>query len=505
MGVNRLVPVMAFLMMALLPQAGSLAPVARAAIVEPELAQRYTLEATFEPSSATLTGELTVAWTNTTGEPQASLPFRLYPNADHYGEGQLQIDAVTVDGAEALGEVLESDATVIRVPFPRVADPDARREVSIAFTTTVPVDSTGSFGIFRGNSDDASWSLVNWYPIVAGWEAGEGWYLDGPAGGVDPTFVTASMWDVTVHHPDSLTVVATGEEHTSRNDDGGRSTTVDLPVGREFAMVMMPADGVVTSSTASDGQSVVVTLPEEHAIPELLDALEAFAGEALPRYAEWFDLPLDGELDLTFADLDGALGVSWSGAIWLDLEPLVADGEVSEAERESLRFVVYHEIAHQWMANIIGTNSNDHTFLTEGVSNVLAVAVVRDVDGPEAAERAFLGGVAGPYRAFVNGGQDAVANTPIGELSSVVHSFVTYGKGGLGFEAIRQHVGDEAFYSALAGVGDHHAWEIVSPEMLLNAFERSSGEELDPIWDFWFEQEGTSLADVDAVISAAGD
>lgn len=501
---NRLFVLLALVSMLVSSLVSSPPAVTQTPLVAPLLAQQYTLEASFDPDAAVLAGTLTVAWTNTTGESQASLPFRLYPNADYYDEGQLHLDAVTVDGVDVFAEVSGIDPTVMHVPFPEAAAPGAQRAVTIAFTTTVPMDTEGSFGILRGNSSDASWSLVNWYPIVAGWEPGEGWYLDSPAGGVDPTFVTASSWDVTIRHPDSHVLLATGEERTS-DDARGTTTAVDLAIGREFAMVMMPEDAVVMSTTEPEGQTVVVTLPEEHAIPGLMDALQSFASDAIPRYAEWFDLPLDGELDITFADLDGALGVAWTGAIWLDLEPLAADGELSDAERESLRFVTYHEIAHQWMANIIGTNSNDHTFLTEGLANVLAVAVVRDLEGPEAAKRAFLGGVAGPYRAFVNGNQDAIANTPVGELTSVVHSFVTYGKGGLGFEAIRQEVGDEALYSALASLADQHAWEIITPVMLLGAFERESRVELDTLWSFWFEQEGSSLDDVDAIVAGVGE
>ncbi len=122
-----------------------------------------------------------------------------------------------------------------------------------------------------------------------------------------------------------------------------------------------------------------------------------------------------------------------------------------------------------------------------------------------AAERAFRGGVAGPYRAFVNGGQDAVADTPIGELDPLVHSLVTYGKGGVGFEAIRQRIGDEAFFNVLAALAEHHGWGIATPEDVLTAFEVASGQDLAELWAFWFLRADTTRADVDAVIAASGE
>lgn len=478
----------------------------RVQIPEPtnQIVQHYTIDATFDPGSATIEGRLKVLWTNTTGESQDSVPFRLYPNADYYGEGRLEIVGVQVDGHDVLAEGSTQDPTVTWLPIPR-AEPGDERKIEIEFVTTVPIDSAGSFGILRGNSDDGSWTLANWYPIAAGWEPGEGWYLDPPTPTGDPTFPTTSSWDVSVRHPDALTLIGTGTERVTSRANGEAATTVSLERGREFTMVALPSDQIAVSDIDVDGLVVGTVLSEGNAIPELSSALEQFAIDAVPRYSDWFGIPLEGELDLVNTDLDRALGVSWSGSIWLDLESLAADGVLDDAEKESLRFVVYHEIGHQWVANILGTNSNEYTFLSEGLVNVLAVAVVREIDGGNQAERAFVGGVAGPYRGFVNGGQDAIADSPVGELSPVVHSLVTYGKGGLGFEATRQEIGTEAFFAALSELGDTYAWDILTPDTVLEAFESASGQDLDELWAFWFEQEETTLEDVDAVIAGAAD
>jgi hypothetical protein len=39
---------------------------------------------------------------------------------------------------------------------------------------------------------------------------------------------------------------------------------------------------------------------------------------------------------------------------------------------------------------------------------------------------------------------------------------------------------------------------------MLAAFEAASGQELDPLWVFWFEQTGATVAQVDSVIAGAG-
>lgn len=163
----------------------------------PEIAQRYALDVNFDPETATIAGEMRVRWTNTTGEPQETLPFRLYPNASYYGDGGIELGEVTVEGDPVQPELDAVDPTVMRVPIPSTA-PGEEIVLTLPFSTIVPVDTNGSFGIFRGNSTDGSWALVNWYPIVAGWEPGKGWFLDPPRSLGDPTFVTASAWDVTI-------------------------------------------------------------------------------------------------------------------------------------------------------------------------------------------------------------------------------------------------------------------------------------------------------------------
>jgi hypothetical protein len=396
------------------------------------------------------------------------------------------------------------DPTVARVPFATPAAPGESRTVALAFTTTVPTAGDDGIGILRGTPEAGMWALVNWYPIVAGWEPGVGWELDPPVGGVDPTLVTASSWNATIAHPASVTIVATGDEATDRHGDTA-VTRIELPIGRELAMAALPAAETVTASATAGDTPVTVTLPRAWAVPGLEQELLDLAGEAVPRLGAWLDAPLDGELDLTGAVLSGALGVAWTGAIWLDLEPIAADGRLDDAERVGLRFIVYHEIAHQWFSNFVGANTNRHAWMSEGLAGVLAVAVIRDEDGAEAAREAMMGGVAGPYRAFVNGGQDAVTDSPIGALPGVIHGFVSYGKGGVGFEAIRQEIGTEAFFAALATLCREDAWGIIPPERMLAAFEAASGERLDDLWAFWFEQTGATLPQVDAVIAGAGD
>ncbi len=472
-----------------------------------DVGSTYELDVALDADEGTIGGSLRLEWVNTTGIAQESLPFRLYPNGKHYGDGSITVTDASVGDASATPGLADGP-TVMTIPLGSALGPGETIRVELAFETVIPVDLSGSFGILQHVSEPGWWALADWYPVVAGWEAEEGWYLDPPTGFGDPTFASVTAYySVTVEHPAELLLIGSGAEAVSEADRRGLvTTTFSESRLREFAMVAMPLGNVAESSFDVDGQPVTITLPAAWLVPGLIAFIENRVRTALPLYGEWFGMQSDGELDLTAAALTGALAVSWDQIIWFDMEGIAADGVLDEAEAAGLELVIWHELGHQWLAATIGTNSNDHTYLTEGLVNTLVVAIARESDGAEEARQVMGGFVAGPYRAFTNGNQDGIVDRPISDdRSGVVHSFLVYGKAGVGFEAIRQEIGDEAFFTALMRLGSTYAEGHFTPHDLRSLFEETSGQDLTELWSFWFLEAATEVEDVDAVVADSGD
>jgi aminopeptidase N len=79
---------------------------------------------------------------------------------------------------------------------------------------------------------------------------------------------------------------------------------------------------------------------------------------------------------------------------------------------------------------------------------------------------------------------DFITNGPYGRT--------VYGKGALGFDTIRQTIGDDAFFAGLQQYVADHRFEVAQPEDLLAALETASGQDLHELWDHWFHRtEGT--------------
>ena len=480
----------------------------------------YDLNVMLETETRRLVGTETIDWHNTTGRAQDSIYLRLYPNAGYYGDGETSVSHVLVDGV-AVETPPGDDPTVLTIPLGRSVQPAARALLSLQFVTIVPLGSSGSFGIFQLQPETGTWMLADWYPILAGWEESKDtWYLDRPTTFGDPTFSETASYRIALTAPDTLEVTATGDDvktSVAANDLVTHTLTTG-PV-RDFAMTLLPTTGsgkeVVQTELMLRGVSddpdaeftIRVTLPRADAIPGLGDAILDAVAAALPAYAGWLGtLPAD-EIDVTSASLAGATGVSWSGLIWLDVTSIARDGVLSDQERMGLRFVVTHEIGHQWIGGVIGSNSNDHGFMTEGLTNALALDILRGLEGGDAANGYLQGYVAGGYAALVRDGRDAIADAPItSDMNGVIRGLVVYGKGGLGFEAIRQELGDDAFRTAMTVYATRFRFGIATPEDLLHVFtaEQPNDGRAQALWAFWFERADTTLADVETVFAGAG-
>jgi aminopeptidase N len=83
---------------------------------------------------------------------------------------------------------------------------------------------------------------------------------------------------------------------------------------------------------------------------------------------------------------------------------------------------------------------------------------------------------------------DEIVDQPTDSFPTMDSYGVTiYGKGSLGFEAIRTQIGDDAFFGALQAYLLQERFKVAVPDDLLNAFEQASGQDLSALWRHWFE------------------
>lgn len=457
---------------------------------------RYTIDVRLDPAASTISGDMAVLFRNDTPDTLTEVVFRLYPNAPHYGAGGLTVERALLDG-DRVQPRFAVDDTVLAVPLSDPLLPGAAVAIELRFAVTVPADSGGTFGVFSHATADGTWVLADWYPIVAGYEPETGWRLDAPVSGIDPTFSAAALYDVTLTAPAALTVVATGTEvaaaergeEVRRRYISGPAREFALVVDDDYAMVTGEAGAVTIRSYANPGGEAGAR------------AALAIASAAIAAYAARFgDFPYE-ELDLVDTPLIGALGVSWTGIVFLNGD-LTYDTALYANDPGRFEYLLAHEIGHQWWGGTVGANSNDHTFLTEGLTNAAYVGYVEAAHGIEAARRELRVRIVDPYLSALATAGDGVVDVPISEYAGgPPRGALDYGKGAIGFLAIRVAIGEEAYQAALRDYADRYAFALAEPKDLRRAFERAAGEQLDELWRVWFEAAETTPSAVEAVVA----
>lgn len=462
------------------------------AATEGEL-DEYTLAVTLDPATSTVSGTEQVIYRNSTGIPQSEVYFRLFPNAEYYGEGALTVGDLTVGGEPVTPELSASD-TVLRVPLPDPVPANAEVSIDLRFETVVPTDTSGSFAILNRSSFTGTWSMSDWYPGLAGYEPDRGWRIDPPTSFGDPTFAETARYDVTITAPADLTLVTTGIETDATTSNGLQTRQYAAAPARDFSFAV--DDDYVSLSAGADGTIVTafVNPGQEAGGQAALDV----AVSALAVFGERFGPYPHRELDIVAAPLAGALGVSWSGIVFLD-GPGMLD-ILAQSDPAYFNSVVAHEIGHQWWGGQIGFNSNDHTFLLEGITNYSAFLWIEATAGPETALAAIRTSLAAPYIALIEATGDQVADLPIADGQSG-RGTIFYNKSALGFFAINETIGDAAFTAGLETLAVDFAFAIAEPTDVLAAFETASGQELGELWRFWFEAAETTPADVEALVA----
>ena len=464
----------------------------RAAIVEETAGELslYEIEATLgrgaESQPGIITGVVDLAYVNGTGGPLTDLYVRLYANDPRYGDGEIELLEVAVAGEATVPEpVAGSDETAVRLPLPAPLAAGEMVAVTMGFESTVPVQPRSSYGMYSIQPSTGTWALAHWFPLVAGYTALDGWNI-GPLTEIgDPIFSNTALFDVTLTAPSDLVVVTTGTAVSETvTGDLTRRRYVSGPV-RDFTMVA--DDNFASVSDEVDG--VVVT---SYFNPEDREAGERVLQYGLQSLAIFNDLfgPYPYvEMDLVEVALQGGVaGIEFPQLMMIGAD-YYDDGPTTGPLADFLEFTVAHEVAHQWWYGMIGNDHYADAFIDEGLTNyVTTVYFERQYGADEGDEQRDLNLLLSYLMMLFRSG-DEVADKPTDDFRSQgTYGSIIYGKAALGFGAIRDAIGGEAFFAALRDYAERERFTIATPDDLLAAFERASGQELDALWQSWFEE-----------------
>ena len=147
----------------------------------------------------------------------------------------------------------------------------------------------------------------------------------------------------------------------------------------------------------------------------------------------------------------------------------------------------------------MGGDSNKYGYIPEGLATVSSLLYLDDAYGPEVAGQELNAWAIEPSRRLLRAG-DTIVDQPVSDdQEDSIRYASLYGKGTLGFLAIREAIGADAFDATLRQISDRYGWREMTPDQLRAAFEEVSGQDLRALWSHWFEEAAMTESEIDTL------
>lgn len=300
----------------------------------------YTVTLSSNTSGTTWTGHESVTFTNASADPLTEVYLRLWDNA-HGACPSTPVTVTNVTGGTP--SALSAGCTAMKITLPAALAQNQSASVGFDLSIVVP-SGADRFG------RDGSYNFVgNALPVLAVRDA-SGWHLDPYTNNGESFYALISDYDVTLDHPTSLLVPATGTSVDTPGASGRTVTRATAKNVREFAW----GAGPFTKTTGTTTTGVTVNVYRVSSISSSsASSMMTTAKNALVAHAGRFGAFPYAEVDVV---LDNNF---WFGG--MEYPGFVLDVISSTA--------LAHELAHQWWYGIVGDDEYTSPWLDESFAD----------------------------------------------------------------------------------------------------------------------------------------
>jgi hypothetical protein len=349
--------------------------------------------------------------------------------------GGISVGNATVDGAPV--SVVVDDQTLL-VPLGGVLPDGASARIEIAFQATLTRGLGDSDWMF--SRAGGTLTLYRWIPWIS-----RSVPFDRPNHG-DP-FVTVASPEVYVEVlTDRPMVLAAPAAEISQVAAGeGRAWSFTIHDVRDVSVVLAPdydltegeVDGVaIRAYTRPGGLSG--------------DRLIAHAAHALASEAALLDVAYPWQA-MTVVETQGGFGLESPGLIWIP----------ESVDAVNLAYLVHHEIAHQWFYGLVGNDQQAEPFADEAAADLLARTALDTLRASRCA-------------------QDDLDRAITGYTERCYYE-VIYVQGGRLLDDIREAMGSDRFWTAMAVYLVANRDGLGSTKVLLETLRAASPVDLLPM------------------------
>jgi aminopeptidase N len=139
---------------------------------------------------------------------------------------------------------------------------------------------------------------------------------------------------------------------------------------------------------------------------------------------------------------------------------------------------IAHELAHQWFGDSVSVQTWPNIWLNEGFAT-FAQYVWDEHKGVKSAHQSFLDDYARP------------ADSPFWTIKvadpqrDTMFASAVYRRGGMTLQALREKIGDDAFFRILRNWTAEHAHGNATTEQFIDLAQRISGQDLSAFFQTW--------------------
>lgn len=462
----------------------------RAIAKEAKKLNNYTIVANYDDQTKSVVA--TETFEKTVGEEEgiSELFFHLYPTAfssdakvlpytklnkeECYPEGEsfgdIVITNVKVNDNPATYQIAGTDNDILRVELGYKAEKKQKVKVEISFRVTLACSS------HRLGYHDDTVNLGNWYPIVCEVVNGEvdqtPYYSTG-----DPFFSACANYVVTFSYPQKYTLASTGNEVSSKTENGVTTKTFEASVVRDFAMVLGSNYQVLSGKVGKTEVSVYAYNGDESA-NEYLD----YSLKAVEYFNKIFGTYPYKTLKVCFTEfLHG--GMEYPNLV------MIADKITDKKEIET---VIVHEIAHQWWYGLVGDNEIVEAWIDEGLAEYSTVLYLENYYPTENMREKKVTEAQNNYLIYqdvilsLNITMNKKMNLAVNEYKSEYeYVYMVYVKGMLLFNDLRTKVGDDAFFASLKKIQKEYRFKNVTTKEFCESFADFSKTDLEEYFCMW--------------------
>ncbi|MCW5882122.1 MAG: M1 family metallopeptidase [Anaerolineae bacterium] len=460
-----------------LPATTSVAPNALPDLAKLASAPRYAIDLTLDPANLSYTGRQTITYTNTDTTPLTDIVLRVFPNSCAlYGCGELKVTGATVGGQPAT-TTSDLENTALRVTLPRPVAPGQKVDVTLDFQGRVPTNfgpDRQGYGIYNYGPALQTLMLANAYPVLAVRQNGQ-WVADPVYPDGDAVFSPTAFYDVSVTLPGGWSPVATGSVISDVGADGTRTVRYSSGPARDFMLAVAPNWNKVSQQVGETTVNSYYLGDTQAAAEKALDV----GVKSMEIYSQRFGPYPFRQLDIVPAPLFKAAGVEYPGLV------LIEAAYYSKPNDPSFETTVAHEVAHQWWYSTVGNDVIKSPWLDEALTQYASAIYFEDRYGKDRFNR-LISGWERAVDSLVAKGEDDIVGEGLAHFEGGNrYGPVVYIKGPLFFHAIRQRLGDEAFYRGLQSYYQQNKYGIATPERLVAAFNGAGGPRIDDLFDKW--------------------